>query len=81
MLVCIFYLTHFHRITPTPQLNSHTYARAQCAQKAGKYTNKFRTNQTFRLIFRHLAILARYTTNTTACHEQPTQSAEMTKLP
>ena len=55
MLVCTFYLTHSHRITPLKTSVSRIHARAQCAQKAGKYTNKFRTNKTFRLIFRHVA--------------------------
>lgn len=51
------YSACFQHFTPQLCYYSRIHARAQCAQKAGKYTNKFRTNQTFRLIFRHLALV------------------------
>ena len=55
------YSACFQHLTPLLSSYSRIHARAQCAQKAGKYTNKFRTNQTFRLIFRHLALVTLHT--------------------
>lgn len=48
---------HFQYFTPQSSIPSHIRTRVQCAQKAGKYTNKFRTHQTFALIFKHLALV------------------------